>query len=87
MPVVVPWAPYGFPNFIAGSFFLEIAEPRVLGEDSNEGDQVVDAELFERLKDLIQCQICASIYRQPQCVRTCLHKFCEECIERYNKQM
>ena len=73
--------------YLLGSFFLDIAQPRLLPADGPEDDAVIDAALFERLKDQLQCQICAGVYAKPQNVRTCLHKFCEECIDRYNKQM
>lgn len=42
-------------------------------------------ELFDKLKEGLLCPVCADIYKNPLNVRQCLHKFCLNCIEDYNR--
>ena len=34
---------------------------------------------------MLQCPICQSLVNQPVIYKTCLHRFCSECIESYNR--
>ena len=40
---------------------------------------------FDKLKEHLLCPVCTDVYKQPQNVRLCLHKFCTRCIEDYNR--
>lgn len=42
-------------------------------------------DLFDKLKEGLLCPVCADIYKNPLNVRQCLHKFCLNCIEDYNR--
>ena len=35
--------------------------------------------------DLFMCSICYNIWKDPVAVRTCLHKFCQQCLEELNR--
>ena len=41
--------------------------------------------VFETLKEGLLCSVCAEIYKDPFNVKNCLHKFCANCIEDYNR--
>jgi hypothetical protein len=66
--------------------FLDIvAGPRKLEKPD---DTLISPDLFESIKDqTLLCQICATVYDDPHNVRQCLHKFCQGCIEHYNRYM
>lgn len=60
-----------------------VAKPRFLTEPD---DSEITPELFHAIKDAtLLCQICATVYDKPHNVRACLHKFCEGCIDHYNR--
>jgi len=50
------------------------------------GDEILTKKIFDEIKKLITCPICLDIVKEPVNVKTCLHKFCSECIEKYNRQ-
>ena len=47
--------------------------------------QVITATYFDELKEGLLCSVCADVYMNPLNVRSCLHKFCSNCIEDYNR--
>ena len=66
-------------------YFQLVAEPRVLPEEDNDSDQVVEQPEKEQINimtfgDMFNCMICFGIMKEPVAVRSCLHKFCQECI-------
>ena len=46
-------------------------------------DELIDGEMFEKMKETILCPVCTNVYKNPVNVRLCLHKFCSDCIENY----
>lgn len=48
-------------------------------------NNMIDVETFEKLKETLLCSVCADVYKDPMNVRQCLHKFCSQCIEDYNR--
>lgn len=46
---------------------------------------MLDPSSFERLKEYILCPVCYEVFIEPKNVRLCLHKFCQDCIENYNR--
>lgn len=50
-------------------------------------DDYIDIELFNKIKEVLQCPVCFDIFKHPVNVKPCLHKFCTECIEVYNRKI
>jgi len=61
-----------------------VCQPRLLEE---EDDDEIDLALFTQLKDSLVCPVCFDILKDPLNVKMCLHKFCCNCIESYNRMM
>lgn len=66
---------------VAQTNLLEVVcEPRTL---EKQDDEVVSADLFEKIKDTLLCPICGSVFVEPRIIKKCFHKFCKACIEHY----
>ena len=61
-------------------------KPRILVEGDGEGDYI-DLALFQKIKEAaLLCPVCFDVFKHPVNVRQCLHKFCAQCIEDYNRK-
>jgi hypothetical protein len=60
-------------------------KPRLLEKGSTNESEYITMDLFDKLKEGLLCPVCAEIYKNPLNVRQCLHKFCLNCIEDYNR--
>jgi len=45
----------------------------------------LDLEFAREVRRILVCPICQEMLNNPFNVRTCLHRFCSECIETYNR--
>ena len=63
------------------SYLQMLALPREKTETS-EGEEKISIKFF---KDIFSCTICYGILKEPVAVRTCLHKFCQNCLEELHK--
>jgi len=63
------------------NFYEASCAPRLVYTDEEE----IDEETYEQLKNLLTCIFCKDILSQPVNVKSCLHKFCASCIEKYNR--
>jgi len=60
-----------------------VAKPRISPKIKNielNGNQI---NLI--INEVLSCSICLQIYNQPVNIKTCLHKFCRNCIETYTR--
>ena len=64
------------------SHFQMFAEPRVIEEGDNAGEELVSIKTF---KDLFMCPICFNLLKNPEAVRYCMHKFCRDCVTELSK--
>lgn len=60
--------------------------PRILLNEEQDNEEI-DLECFQLIKEVLQCPICTDIVKDPLNVKNCLHKFCANCIENYNRTM
>lgn len=49
---------------------------------NNHNNEYADEETFERVKKLLTCPICMSIFKDPVYIKDCSHRFCKSCIEK-----
>eukprot|EP00347_Sterkiella_histriomuscorum_P017994 403347191 len=90
----------GFP-FFQLNYYQMACKPRLLMDSSNAQNQIenqeelsdedeedhINLELFNLIKDTLQCPVCFDIYQSPVIVKPCLHKFCNNCIDAYNRKI
>jgi uncharacterized protein (DUF2267 family) len=55
--------------------------------DQRQGDQYISMAVFKKLREQLSCGLCTEIYQNPQKVKQCLHQFCQNCIDVYNRQL
>jgi len=47
------------------------------GPSKEEEEQnMIEMPLFEKLKEQLYCPLCQDVFKNPQSVKQCLHKFC-----------
>lgn len=64
-----------------------LVEPK---EDENyeeDEDDYISLDLFNQIKEVLLCLVCFDVYKHPVNVKPCLHKFCNNCIEAYNRKI
>ena len=64
--------------------FQIVCRPRVL-TDISEADAPLDLATFDLIKERLLCPICTDVFKNPYNVRQCGHKFCQTCIEDFNR--
>ena len=42
-------------------------------------------QINKLIKEVLSCCICMQIYESPVNIKSCLHKFCKYCIEKYTR--
>ena len=65
-------------------------KPRLMVESEDpecEASQEIDIELFRQIKEVLLCPVCFDVYKLPVNVRSCLHKYCANCIDLYNRKI
>ena len=60
--------------------------PRKLADDEANSEEI-DYSVFQQIKENLHCPVCFDILKNPLNVKMCLHKFCGDCIENYNRTM
>jgi len=60
--------------------------PRII-TNIEQDDEEIDFECFQQVKDVLHCPVCYDILKDPLNVKMCLHKFCANCIENYNRNV
>lgn len=64
------------------TFYQQMAKPRVKASDDSVGKELVSVKHFG---DLFKCSICFRALKGPVAVRSCLHKFCQNCLEELHR--
>ncbi|CDW83057.1 zinc finger (c3hc4 ring finger) [Stylonychia lemnae] len=73
------------------NYYQMACKPRLLvdtkDEDESDEDDYIDINLFHQIKEVLLCPVCFDVFKQPDNVRPCLHKYCHNCIELYNRKV
>mmetsp|Transcript_34745 Transcript_34745/g.34399 ORF Transcript_34745/g.34399 Transcript_34745/m.34399 type:complete len:116 (-) Transcript_34745:666-1013(-) len=75
-------------------FFISVIEvlistPESTGQDSSTLIKIklnktgVSKDAFNAFLEIVKCPVCLEVMDDPVNVKTCLHKFCNKCIEKY----
>ena len=67
------------------NLYARVSYPRYKldNKEIQEKGKGITKEGFEAFLEIIKCPVCLEIMQDPVNVKTCLHKFCNKCIERF----
>lgn len=73
--------------YINLNYYQMACKPRLIEEEEDD-DEEIDLSLFYKLKEgALLCPVCYDVFKNPVNVKQCLHKFCSQCIEDYNRKV
>jgi len=64
------------------SYYLMVAPARAKKGDDDGDNELISIKTF---KDLFCCSICFGVMKDPVAIRSCLHKFCQNCLEELHR--
>jgi hypothetical protein len=65
------------------NLYVRVSKPRFKLDQKDNERKGITRDAFDAFLELVKCPICLEVMQDPMNVKTCLHKFCGKCIERY----